>query len=144
MAQAVHVKKGDGCSVVMTGSSFRKHPRLAFDGAHLDDRLAVSSLHFFSGGMEEGVGGMVERILRVPGSEWFKDSNSLWDRIYDARGMGRYDAARRGQLGVGGTDRIPRGVLYHVAPSYFGTRVYITTDHYTIPVDEIDRFLDDH
>lgn len=31
-------------------------------------------------------------------SPWFgvvKDSNSLWDRIYDVKGKGRYDSARR-------------------------------------------------
>ena len=74
-----------------------------------------------------------------------KDSNSLWDRIYDVKGMGRSDEARR-ELGVRRTDRITEGLLllYDLALSYFGTRVYIRTDHYTIPVDEIDRFLDDH
>lgn len=81
-------------------------------------------------------------------SPWFravKDSNSLRDRIYDVKGNGPVQRSPSNSS-VSGGGPYNRGafLLYDLALSYFGTRVYITTDHYTIPVDEIDRFLDDH
>lgn len=67
-------------------------------GRILDDGLAVSSLHFsFIGGMGGG-----ERIFASPWSGVVKGSNSLWDGIYDARGMGRYDESTSNSSVSGG------------------------------------------
>lgn len=64
-------------------------------------------LFFVLGGMEGG---------KDCASPWFgvvKDSNSLWDRIYDVKGMGRYDEARR-TARCQGDGPYNRGACYHM------------------------------
>jgi hypothetical protein len=76
------------------GVILQEHPRLTFGCSASGDQFAVSPLHFvfFLGGMEGGSG-------KDCASPWLWSdqglSNSLRDRIYDVKSMGRYDEAPR-------------------------------------------------
>lgn len=93
------------------GLFLQEHPRLAFGWSALGDRFAVSSLHFVFLLVEwRGERG---KDCASPWLGVVKDSNSLWDRIYDVKGMGRYDEARRTARCQGGRP-YNRRACYHM------------------------------